>query len=102
MPWILDVTIMTIFSTMLPFFLNIIINPQRYCQENNIPLTHLYCSVNYWLGTTISVFFIFCTLFCGVWHALVAKFGKRKCWQSISLISIIPFGIFLFCEKGSW
>ena len=27
-PWILDVTISTIFATMLPFYLNFIVNPQ--------------------------------------------------------------------------
>ena len=100
-PWILDVTIMTIFSTMLPFFLNIIINPQKYCIYNHIPLDNLECSVNYYLGMTISVFFICCIAFCGVWHALVAKFGKRRCWQIYSLLCIIPFSLFLFCDLGT-
>ena len=100
-PWILDVTIMTIFSTMLPFFLNIIINPQKYCIINHIPLDNLECSVNYYLGMTISVFFIFCIAFCGVWHNLVGKFGKRRCWQVYSLLCVVPFSLFLFCDLGT-
>ena len=100
-PWILDTTIMTIFSTMLPFFLNIIINPQKYCIDNNIPLQNLECSVNIYLGVTISIFFICCIGFCSVWHYLVSKFGKRKCWQYYSLLAIVPFLLFLFCDVGS-
>lgn len=100
-PWILDVTIMTIFSTMLPFFLNIIINPQKYCIMNKIPLENLECSVNYYLGMTISIFFICCIIFCGLWHFLVSKYGKRKCWQSYSLLCIVPFSIFLLCDVGT-
>ena len=100
-PWVLDVTIMTIFSTMLPFFLNIIINPQKYCIQNKIPLDALECSVNYYLGLTISIFFICCICFCGIWHYLVATFGKRKCWLCYSILCIIPFSLFIFCGIGS-
>ena len=100
-PWVLDVTIMTIFSTMLPFFLNIIINPQKYCIQNNIPLENLECSVNYYLGLTISIFFICCICFCAVWHYLVSRFGKRKCWLSYSLLCTVPFSLFNFCGIGS-
>ena len=100
-PWILDVTIMTIFSTMLPFFLNIIINPQKYCIDNHIDLDKLQCSVNYYLGATISIFFICCIACCGLWHYLVGKFGKRRCWQMYSLLCIIPFSFFFFCDVGS-
>ena len=100
-PWILDVSITTIFSTMLPFFLNIIINPQKYCILNNIPLENLECSVNYYLGLTISTFFICCIIFCIIWHYLVSKYGKRKCWLSYSLLCTIPFSLFNFCKIGS-
>ena len=100
-PWVLDTSIMTIFSTMLPFFLNVIINPQRYCIENNISLEEIECSVNYYLGITISVFFICCILSCGFWHFLVNKFGKTKCWQTYSIICIVPFSLFLFCGTGT-
>lgn len=101
-PWIFDVTIMTIFSTMLPFFLNFIINPQKYCIDHNVDLKSLTCSANYWLGTIISVFFICCIIFCYLWHLLVDIFGKKKCWQYLSLLCIIPFGLFIFCEEGSY
>ena len=100
-PWLLDVTIMNIFSTMLPFFLNIIINPQKYCIQNKIPLDALECSVNYYLGLTICIFFICCLCFCGVWHYLVSRFGKRKCWLCYSLMCTVPFSLFIFCGVGS-
>ena len=45
-PWILDVTISTIFATMLPFFLSVIINPQKYCLKNKIDLTSEICYTN--------------------------------------------------------
>ena len=47
-PWILDVTISTIFATMLPFFLQVIINPQKYCLRNQIDLTDEVCYTNTW------------------------------------------------------
>jgi Na+/melibiose symporter-like transporter len=47
-PWILDVTISTIFATMLPFFLQVIINPQKYCLRNQIDLTNEICYTNTW------------------------------------------------------
>ena len=37
-PWICDVLIMTIFSSMIPFYLNIIINSQQFCRTNHISL----------------------------------------------------------------
>lgn len=100
-PWVIDVAIMTIYSSMLPFFLNFIISPQKYCYYNDIPLDKIECSVNYWLGATISIFFVCCIGFCFIWHILVDRFGKRKCWQYYSLLSIIPFSMFLFCGIGS-
>ena len=100
-PWILDLIIMTIFAAMLPFFLNFIINPQKYCMKNNYDLNSDNCNVNIWLAYSISVFFIFCVFFTLMWHYLVKKFGKKKCWQSYSLISIFVFGLFFFCGEGS-
>ena len=32
-PWVCDMSIMTIFSSMLTFYLNAVINPQQYCRE---------------------------------------------------------------------
>jgi len=100
-PWIIDVLISTIFATMLPFFLNFVINPQKYCINNGIDLDSEQCSVNLWLGYSISIFFIGCILFTVVWHYLVSIFGKMKCWELYSLISIVTFSLFLFCEEGS-
>ena len=65
MPWVIDTMITTIFATMLPFFLNFVINPQKYCIENGIDLSSEKCSVNTWLGYSISTFFIFCCFFGG-------------------------------------
>jgi len=100
-PWILDLIITTIFAAMLPFFLNYIINPQRYCIKNDLDLNSDDCNVNIWLAYSISVFFISCIFFTLMWHYLVKKFGKKKCWQSYSLISIIVFSLFFFCGEGS-
>jgi Na+/melibiose symporter-like transporter len=100
-PWIIDILISTIFATMLPFFLNFVINPQRYCISNGIDLNSERCSVNDWLGYAISVFFIFCIIFTFVWHYLVSIFGKKKCWEFYSLISIFTGSLFLICDEGS-
>ena len=53
---------------MLPFFLNVIINPQKYCRENNIPLKDIQCSKNYYLGLSISdfLFVVFCHVMYGI------------------------------------
>ena len=100
-PWILDVLISTIFATMLPFFLNFVINPQKYCIRNGIDLNSEQCSVNLWLGYSISIFFVGCILFTVVWHYLVSLFGKKRCWEIYSLMSILTFSLFLLCEEGS-
>ena len=100
-PWICDVSIITIYSSMLPFFLNAIINPQKYCRENNIPLKNTECSTNYHLGLSISIFFICCIISCNVWHYLVSKFGKIFCWRIFSLICLFPFSLYLFCGVGT-
>ena len=71
---------------MLPFFLNVNINPQKYCRENGISLKDIECSTNYYLGLSISVFFICCIISCNVWHYLVSKFGKIFCWRIFSLL----------------
>ena len=91
-PWICDVSIITIYSSMLPFFLNVIINPQKYCSQ---------CSTNYYLGLSISVFFICCIISCNVWHYLVSRFGKIFCWRIFSLLCLFPFSLYLFCGVGT-
>ena len=100
-PWICDVSIITIYSSMLPFFLNVIINPQKYCRENRIPLKDIQCSTNYYLGLSISVFFICCIISCNVWHYLVSRFGKIFCWRIFSLLCLFPFSLYLFCGVGT-
>jgi Na+/melibiose symporter-like transporter len=100
-PWIIDVLISTIFATMIPFFLNFVINPQRYCLRNKIDLNESECSVNFWLGISISTFFICCILYLFPWHYLVKKFGKKRCWQAYSLLSVLTFSLFLMCDEGS-
>ena len=100
-PWICDVSIITIYSSMLPFFLNAIINPQKYCRENNIPLKDTQCSTNYYLGLSISIFFICCIISCNIWHYLVSKLGKIFCWRIFSLICLFPFSLYLFCGVGT-
>ena len=95
-PWICDMSIMTIFSSMLPFYLNTIINPQQYCRENKISLKNKECKADYYLSLCLSVFFVCCIFSCTIWHYLVSKYGKIICWKSYSLISIIPFIFFLF------
>ncbi len=100
-PWICDMSIMTIFSSMLPFYLNAVINPQQYCRENKISLKNKECKADYYLGLSISIFFICCIFSCTLWHHLVDKYGKLLCWKGYSLISILPFIIFLFCDVGT-
>ena len=100
-PWICDMSIMTIFSSMLPFYLNAVINPQQYCRENKIPIKNKECTADYYLGLCISIFFVCCIFTCSLWHYLVSKYGKLLCWKSYSLISILPFTLFLFCDIGT-
>ena len=100
-PWVCDMSIMTIFSSMLPFYLNAVINPQQYCREKKIPLKNKECKADYYLGVSISIFFICCIFSCSLWHYLVSKYGKLICWKSYSLICIIPFILFLFCDVGT-
>ena len=90
-PWICDISVITIYSSMLPFFLNAIINPQKYCRVNNIPLKDAQCSTNYYLGLSISIFFICCIISCNIWHYLVSKFGKVFCWRIYSLFTFIAY-----------
>jgi Na+/melibiose symporter-like transporter len=100
-PWVLDILISTIFGAMLPFYLNFVINPQKYCKENGIDLKEDHCNVNIWLGYTISIFFIACILGMFFWHNMVGIFGKKKCWEAYSLISILTFSIFLMVDSSS-
>lgn len=101
LPWILDLTVVTIFSTMLPFYLNVIINPQKYCVDNNFPLNSFFCNTQVWLGISISVFFITCIISMAGWHLLVIRLGKKKCWKIVSILSIFSFGCFSFCGFGT-
>ena len=100
-PWICDISVITIYSSMLPFFLNAIINPQKYCRVNNIPLKDPQCSTNYFLGLSISIFFICCIISCNIWHYLVSRFGKIFCWRIFSLFCLFPFSLYLFCGLGT-
>ena len=100
-PWVCDMSIMTIFSSMLPFFLNAVINPQQYCRQNKISLKNKECKADYYLGLSISLFFICCIASCSIWHLLVDRYGKVLCWKMYSIISILPFTLFLFCDIGS-
>jgi len=100
-PWILDVTVTSIFATMLPFFLIYIINPQNYCLKNNIDLTLDQCNANTWLGYGISVFFICCLLSMFGWHYVVRVLGKKKSWELSNLFGMISTALFLICDEGS-
>jgi len=99
-PWVIDVSSSTIFSTMLPFYLNTIINPQKYCIENNIPLNTFTCNSQIWLGICVTVFFITCILSMSFWHWLVSLFGKKLCWRLYSLLSFFTFLGFYFVSYG--
>jgi Na+/melibiose symporter-like transporter len=91
----------TIFGTMLPFYLNFVINPQKYCLENGIDLNANRCNVNILLGYSISVFFIGCIISMSIWHYFVKIFGKKRCWEAYSLISILTFSLFIMCDSDS-
>jgi len=100
-PWILDTTISTIFATMLPFFINVVINPQKYCINNSIELSNPECNTNILLGYCISIFFITCIISMFMWHLLVIYLGKNSCWKIYSVASFIIFNVFFLCEEGS-
>jgi Na+/melibiose symporter-like transporter len=100
-PWILDITVAQIFATISPFFITYIINPQKYCVENNFDLSSAYCNSTIWLGLTIFIFFVFCILsMIFFWHWVVAKIGKKKSWQIYSLMTLVTICLFLFCGEG--
>ena len=100
-PWIIDLTVVTTFSTMLPFYLNVVINPQKYCLVNGIPLNSLSCNPQIWLGICISAFFINCMICLVLWHWLVLKIGKKACWKLYSIISVFTFASFSFAGFGT-
>lgn len=100
-PWIIDVTITQIFATMLPFFITYIISPQKYCEINNLNLSNQTCSTNFWLGITISGFFICCIISMLLWHFVIKIFPRKKAWQGYSLISVFSFAMFMICKEGS-
>jgi Na+/melibiose symporter-like transporter len=99
-PWILDVTTTQIFATMLPFYINYVINPQKYCIDNNIDIVSDVCSPTQWLGMTIFIFFTFCIGSTFLWHYFIGYVGKKRAWQSYSLMSICTFSLFLLCGEG--
>ena len=99
-PWVIDVTVTTIFATMMPFFLNVVINPQKYCKTNGIPLSSLTCNSQIWLGVCVSAFFISCIISMAGWHWLVSKYGKKACWKAYSLLSAFTFASFALCGNG--
>ncbi len=101
LPWILDATITQIFATMLPFFVNFVVNPMEYCKKNNIDLNDAVCSVNNWVGLTIFAFFVFVVFATYGWHLIISCVGKKKVWLSYSLMSMITFSLFLFCDEGA-
>lgn len=99
-PWVIDLTVVSTFSTMLPFYLNVIINPQKYCSDNGISLNSNYCNTQIWLAMCITVFFICCIIFMAGWTWLVKSLGKKNCWKLCSLISIFTFSTFYFAGVG--
>lgn len=100
LPYVLDVLITQILATMLPFFITYIINPAKYCKNNDINLSFSQCSANSWLGITMFAFFV-CSLFTVIgWHFYANAIGKKKAWQSYSAICLLSFSLFLFCGSG--
>ena len=58
LPWIIDITIAQIVTTIFPFFIAYITNPYNHCKKNNISLSDAKCSSTFWLAILISLFFI--------------------------------------------
>ena len=46
--WILDSAVMQIFVSIIPFYVNIILNPQKICKENGTDLTNIMCTSDTW------------------------------------------------------
>lgn len=100
-PWILDLTVAQIFATISPFFITYIINPEKYCEENNFDLSSSYCNSTIWLGLNIFIFFVVCILsMIFFWQWIVTKIGKKKAWQIYPIMTIIACCLFLFCQEG--
>lgn len=99
-PYLVDHLIIQIFATMLPFFITYIINPMKYCKQNNIDITFQHCSSNSWLGITMFSFFVTSLISIISWHFVVGLIGKKKAWQSYSIMCIFTFSFFLFCDVG--
>lgn len=100
LPYIFDTLITQIFATMLPFFITYIINPMKYCKQNNIDITNQNCNGNTWLGITMFSFFVASLISIISWHFYVGLIGKKKAWQSYSIMCIFTFSLFLFCDVG--
>ena len=97
-PWILDVSIMTIFATMMPFYLNFVINPQKYCMKHYIDLSQNICKVNVWYINNLSkaglcyISFLYCLHF---QHDLLVLFCKLV-WEEILLETLqFAYGVFV-------
>jgi Na+/melibiose symporter-like transporter len=99
-PWIFDVTIAQICTTMLPFFIIYITNPYNYCIKNNIPLSNNKCSSTFWLAILISMFIIGCTISLFLWHTLLKFVQRKKGWQGYSLFSVFSFSLFMAIGEG--
>lgn len=101
LPWIFDVTVTTVFATLLPFYIEYIINPHSYCVANQIPLNDSACNVNTWLGYSITTFFASCLVSVFIWQRIVKQLGNYTSWRLFNIISIIAFSLFIFLGKGS-
>jgi Na+/melibiose symporter-like transporter len=99
-PWVIDLTIGQIYATMLPFFIIYITNPHKNCIDKKIDTSSEFCSPNSWLGITIFSFFVFCIGSIFLWHFIVKYVGKKKAWQSYSMLSVVTFSLFLMCDQG--
>lgn len=45
-PFILDNIIISIFSSMIPFYIKYVINPEDYCVNNGLSLKGVFCNSN--------------------------------------------------------
>lgn len=48
----------------------------------------------------MGIFFVSMLIFMGAWHYLVAKYGKKKCWQISSFIEVFLFNLLIFCDAA--
>ena len=100
-PYILDLTITQIFATMLPFFIEYIINPRKNCEIKGIDLSDIQCDSQNWLGITMFLFFITSLFGLFLWHNLVNYIGKKNGWRSYSACCIVVVSLLLFCGSNN-